>query len=73
MAESDGGSVRPPAPRSGGDPAAQTGRVAGTVVNSLGLRLLRFRPVRRAIRRAAAAAAEQPEPAAGQEPSEAAR
>ena len=33
------------------DPAAETGRLAGRAVNALGLRLLRTRLVRRAIRR----------------------
>lgn len=49
------------------DPAAEAGRLTGRAVNALGLRLLRLRSVRRAIRRAAEEAA-GPEPdAAGQD------
>ena len=40
------------------DPAAEAGRLAGQMVNAVGLRLLRFRSVRRAIRRAAEEAKE---------------
>jgi hypothetical protein len=60
----------------GPDPAAETGRLAGRAVNALGMRLLRTRSVRQAIRRAAQEAQEvtehqsprpDPPPAAGRE------
>ena len=50
------------------DPAGETGRLAGRAVNALGLRLLRFRAVRRAIQRTAAEAAPAPEPAETRRP-----
>jgi hypothetical protein len=55
------------------EPAAAAGRLAGRVVNGLGLRLLRLRPVRRVIRDVVreASAEERPPAPDGQGPASA--
>ncbi|HEY7201249.1 MAG TPA: hypothetical protein VIC57_13590, partial [Candidatus Dormibacteraeota bacterium] len=47
------------------DAAAEAGRLAGQAVNAIGMRLLRMRSVRRAIRRGTEEAAAEPPPEGG--------
>src|SRR3989442_9285743 len=51
---------QPPTSKEEVDAAAEAGRLAGQAVNALGMRLLRLRSVRRAIRRGVAEAASHP-------------